>query len=65
MPEPLSVEEILPLIAALRPEERARLFQLVARNDAERYAAIPVRPDEFSTEDDPMEWESDGWENLS
>jgi hypothetical protein len=67
MPAPLTADDLLPLIAKLSTEERRRLLQLVfrqGRTDAEAYAAQPVRPDEFSSADDALAWDADGWEGV-
>ena len=35
-------------------------------SDGDRYQAMPEQPDEFSSEEeeDPMAWESEGWEDV-
>lgn len=67
MVEPMKADDILPLVARLAPEERVRLMRLIAEqrdaDDAAIYAAAPPRPDEFSTDEDPLAWEAEGWEN--
>jgi hypothetical protein len=63
----LTAEDILPLIAALTPDERARLVQLIASprgGDESAYASIPPRRDEFSSDDESLAWEADGWEKV-
>ena len=67
MPASLTADDILPLIAKLSEKERGRLLQLVIRrgkSDAEAYAAQPVGDDEFSSDEDPLSWDADGWENV-
>jgi hypothetical protein len=67
MPSPATVEEIVPLVEALSPLERTRLLRLITRtrnNDSSVYEAIPPRPEEFSDDEDPLAWDSDGWENV-
>jgi hypothetical protein len=67
MPGPTTVEEIVPLVAALSPIERARLLRLITttRNiDSSVYEAIPPSPDEFSADEDPLAWDSEGWESV-
>jgi hypothetical protein len=67
MPAPLTADDLLPLIAKLSTEERRRLLQLASRQgrtDAEAYAAQPVQPDEFTTGDDALAWDADGWEGV-
>lgn len=63
----LSADDILPLVAALTPEERARLLRLMAlpqRADALAYRSPPPSRDEFSSDEDPLAWEAEGWEDL-
>lgn len=63
----LTADDILPLIAALTPDERARLLQLIAspeRSAESVYAAKPPRRDEFSSDDESLAWEAEGWENI-
>ena len=65
---PTTVEEIVPLVEALSPRERARLLHLItrARNvDSSVYEAIPPSPEEFSSDEDPLAWDSEGWENVA
>lgn len=60
-------EEILPLIAGLVPEERVRLIRLVLdlpNEDASAYVKMPVRGDEFSSNnDDALAWDAEGWDS--
>jgi hypothetical protein len=65
----LKAEDVLPLVRKLSVEERSRLIKLAlkknnAADDQAAYAALPVREDEFSSDDDSLGWDSDGWENL-
>jgi hypothetical protein len=67
MPAPLTADDLLPLIAKLSTEERRRLLHLVLRQgktDAEAYAALPVQPDEFSSADEALGWDADGWDGV-
>lgn len=67
MPALLTADDILPLIAKLSARERGRLLRLVLRrgkSDAEAYAAQPVREDEFSSDEDPLSWDAEGWEDV-
>jgi hypothetical protein len=34
------------------------------RADAQAYAALPPGPDEFSSEDDSLSWEAEGWDEF-
>jgi hypothetical protein len=59
--------EVLPLIAKLSREEWHRLLRLAFRQDstdADAYAAQPVTPDEFGSDDDALAWEPEGWEGI-
>lgn len=68
MPNPMTVEDILPLVAGLTPQERGRLLRLIARSPgvdaAAAYAAVPPGRDEFSTDEEPLAWEAESWEDL-
>jgi hypothetical protein len=67
MANELKADDILPLIAKLSPEERRRLFYLVLgqnRMDAQAYDAQPPRDDEFTSNEEPLSWEGEGWENI-
>jgi len=67
MGKALSADDILPLVAALTPNERARLLQLIAspeREDESVYVSKPPRRDEFSSDDESLAWEAEGWENI-
>ena len=68
MASPLTADDILPLVASLTPLERARLLRLIASqkgDDASVYRALPPHPDEFSSDDESLAWDAEGWENLS
>jgi len=40
------------------------LARLIPATDAAAYQAHPTTATEFSTDDDPLSWDADGWENL-
>ena len=64
MTPPLTAEDLVPLIASLTPQERVRLFRLVTmpnHRDAATYQSDPPSNDEFSVEDEPLAWDSEGW----
>ena len=68
MPGRVTVEEIIPLVEALSPRELARLLRLIAisrKDDSLVYESIPPGRDEFLMGEDPLAWDSDGWENVS
>jgi hypothetical protein len=65
---PTTVEEIVPLVEALSPIERARLLRLLAvtgTDDASVYSATPPSAEEFSVDEDPLAWDGEGWENVT
>jgi hypothetical protein len=58
---------MVPLINALPPEERARLVRLItgsADADSSIYQARPPAGDEFSTDEEHLAWDGEGWENV-
>jgi hypothetical protein len=70
MSDPLTASDFWPLILKLPHDERVRLAKLALRaaaNDpsAVSYAAAPPSPDEFSSDDEPLAWEAEGWEEFS
>lgn len=70
----IKAEDLWPLLLRMSSEERRYLARLalaekvlpIEAGDGERYAAMPARVDEFSTDraEEPMSWESDGWEDV-
>ena len=67
MPRPLTAEDLLPLVGCLSQEERLRLLRLITTDgerDAEIYALVPPQVDEFSSEEDALAWDADGWEGV-
>ncbi|MGC4064924.1 MAG: hypothetical protein QM784_09835 [Polyangiaceae bacterium] len=67
MSQPLTANDLLPLVARLDPRERERFAQLIgatAERDAAVYAANPIRRDEFFSDEDSLGWDADGWENI-
>lgn len=66
MTEVNTAEDLLPLVAHLTHHEKVRLAELVLRaaaNDHD-YAAKPPRPEEFTSDVDPLAWDADGWEQF-
>lgn len=41
------------------------LARLIPATDAAAYQAHPLATGEFSTDDDPLAWDADGWENFA
>ncbi len=67
MAKTLTADDILPLVASLTPQERVRLLRLLALPqgaDAPAYRSLPPSRDEFSTDDEPLAWDPDGWEDV-
>ena len=67
MGKPRTTEDILPLVADLDDREKAKLLRLITRSsadDARAYAATPPGDDEFSSDDEPLAWDAEGWENV-
>lgn len=64
----LTAKDVWPIIQKLPAAERAHLMAMVAAlgssdevPDAARYAAAPIRPSEFESDDSGLDWEADGW----
>jgi len=67
MPAPLTAEDILPLVKRLTLPERTRLISLIgatSSGDASAYRSSPAPHDEFSSEEEPLGWDAEGWENV-
>jgi hypothetical protein len=66
MSEPLTADDLLPLIAKLSAVERRRLFRLIQTvgNDIEAYRTRPPDLSEFSSDEDMLAWDADGWEHV-
>jgi hypothetical protein len=70
MSDPLTARDFWPLILKLPHDERVRLAKLAlraaAQNDsaATAYGAALPAPDEFSSDDEPLAWEGQGWEQF-
>ena len=64
----MTADDILPLVANLTPQERARLLKLISSRPssdaAAAYGAVPPGEDEFSTDEEPLAWEAEGWEKI-
>jgi hypothetical protein len=67
MAKALTADDILPLVASLTPRERVRLLRLIALPqgaDAPVYRSVPPSRDEFSSDEEPLAWEAEGWEDV-
>jgi len=68
MPKSMTADDILPLVANLTVQERVRLIGLIAgQPDTDAmaiYSALPPGWDEFSTDEEPLSWDAEGWEEM-
>jgi hypothetical protein len=67
MAKALTADDILPLVVSLPAQERARLLRLIASqpgSDASMYRSMPALREEFSTDDEALTWDAEGWEDL-
>ena len=67
MARALTADDIIPLIAALTRKERERLLRLIAApegSDASTYRSEVPPNDEFSTDDESLAWDAEGWEDF-
>ncbi|HEX4341721.1 MAG TPA: hypothetical protein VH062_37690 [Polyangiaceae bacterium] len=69
MSEPLTAHDLWPLVLKLPHDERVRLAKLALRaaatDDAAAYRAAPPDVGEFASDDQPLAWESEGWDEFS
>lgn len=63
--------DLWPLVSKLSPDEQRSLALLALRaahrataHDAAQYVAIPPADGEFSSTDEPLAWDADGWEDF-
>ena len=67
MPRLLTADDIMPLVASLSDSERVKLLRWIAAphgSDSTAYRAAPLTRDEFSSEDEPMAWDAEGWDQF-
>jgi hypothetical protein len=68
MVKPLSADAVLPLVACLTPHERLRLIRLISErpgaDDADNYRVLPPTREEFSSDEEPLAWDAQGWEDV-
>ena len=66
MSQPLTADDLLPLIVKLSSAERRKLFLLIQKvgSDAEAYRAVPPAQDEFSSDENMLARDADGWEDV-
>jgi len=67
----LTAEDLWPLVQKLSHDEQVRLAKLALRaaarsggSDADTYRASPPGRDEFSSEEEPLAWEAEGWDEF-
>ena len=67
----LTAEDLWPLVLKLTHDEQVRLAKLALRAaahsgeaDAEAYRVSPPGADEFSSEEDPLAWDAEGWKEF-
>jgi hypothetical protein len=71
MSDPLTARDFWPLILKLPHDERVRLAKLALRAAAEQestlsaYGVAPSSAEEFSSDEEPLAWEADGWDEFS
>ncbi len=67
MSKALTAEDVLPIVACLTPRERGRLLRLITSRpsgDAAVYRSVPPARDEFVTDEKPLAWDAEGWEDF-
>ncbi len=70
MASTLTAEDLKPLVEKLPREEQVRLARMAlgaaaaTSGDAAAYVAARPSGDEFPTEPDGLDWESDGWDEF-
>ena len=63
----LSADDIMPLVASLTEAERVRLLKWIALPrglDATAYKAAAEENGEFSSDDELVAWDADGWDEF-
>ena len=66
MSQPLTADDVLPLVAKLSGDERRRLLRMIMSpaSDAAVYKASTPVADEFGADDDSLAWDAAGWEDV-
>ena len=72
MDSTLTAEDLWPLVQKLSHDQQVRLAKLALKaaaqsggSDAESYRASPPGREEFSSEEDPLAWEAEGWDEFN
>ncbi len=67
----ITARDLLPLVEKLSHDEQVRLAKLALRaaaaasdQDTETYRTAPPAPEEFSSQDESLSWEAEGWDGL-
>ena len=67
----MTAEDLWPLVQKLPHDEQVRLAKLALRaaaqsgnSDAETYRVSPPGRDEFSSEEKPLAWDAEGWDEF-
>jgi hypothetical protein len=68
----LKADDLWPLVLKLSHDEQVRLARLAlhaaarggAADDAVAYRTVPPGGEEFSSDEDPLAWEAEGWEDA-
>ncbi len=58
------VEDIARRIHDLTAIERARLLRILTLKDDALYGAKPPTEDEFTSDEEPLAWDADGWDEF-
>ena len=67
MPRLLTADDIMPLVASLPDSERVRLLKWIASprdTNGSAYRVAPPAREEFSSDDEPLAWEAEGWDEF-
>ena len=64
----ITADDVLPIAAKLALQERLRLIHLLTEqlitDDATLYNRVIPGRDEFSTDEELLSWETEGWEDI-
>ena len=67
----LTAQDLWPLVAKLSHDEQVRLAKLALMAasrtpaaDVLQYSSSPPGAEEFSSTEDPLGWDADGWDHL-
>ena len=64
----LTADDILPLVDCLTPQERVRLLRLLSvrpgADEGDAYRTVPLTREEFSSDEEPLSWDAEGWEDV-